>query len=291
MDAGELRLLVRHEGPTTPLLKRNPHRFTAMKLAADVGVAPRVHYMDEAAGLTITDFVVHAPFSAFPGGPVPLARGLGELLRKLQCGTVFPPLVDYRELLGDMLAYLAGSGVFGEGVLDPYVAALAELITHLGWSEENLVASHNDPNPNNILFDGDRLWLIDWEAGYRNDASVDIAIVSDTFGGTPQQLEGLLMGWLGRLPDASERDRFNRVRRLTRLYYACFLLHAGGQEDAAPVTDLRPLSPSALKARLSDNRLQRGSRQTAFEFGKVYLDAFLTGIVPEGLREAGAMAF
>jgi hypothetical protein len=45
------------------------------------------------------------------------------------------------------------------------------------------VSSHNDPVPANILFDGRRPWLIDWEWAYRNDPLVDVAIVlkrSDT---------------------------------------------------------------------------------------------------------------
>jgi len=291
VDAGDLRLLVRHEGPVTPLLKRNPHRFTAMKLAADAGVAPRVHYMDETAGLTITDFIIQKPFADVPGGRVSLARALGELLRRLQGEAQFPPLIDYRELLGDMLAHLVSSGVFGGGVLDPYSAALAQLVRGLDWSKENLVASHNDPNPNNILFDGDRLWLIDWEAGYRNEPMVDLGIISDTFGTAPDQLEALFTGWLGRSPQRAERDRFEAVRRLTRLYYACFLLHEGADDNAAPINDLRPLRPDELRARLADGRLQQGSRETVFEVGKIHLDAFHTGVVPSGMREAGAAAF
>lgn len=291
VDAGDLRLLIRHEGPITPLLKRNPHRFTAMKLAAEAGVAPRVHYIDETTGLTITDFIIQKPFLDFPGGPASLACALGEMLRRLQCEVQFPPLVDYRELLGDMLVHSVSSGFFGGGVLDPYGTAFAQLVRGLDWSTENLVASHNDPNPNNILFDGDRLWLIDWEAGYRNDPMVDLGIISDTFATAPVELEALFTGWLGRSPQRAERDRFNAVRRLTRLYYACFLLHAGIDDNSPPITDLRPLRPDELRARLADGRLKRGSREVALEFGKIYLDAFRTGVVPPGMREAGAAAF
>lgn len=291
VDAGDLRLLVRLEGPVTPLLKRNPHRFAALKISADAGVAPRVHYMDEAAGLTITDFVVQKPIAEFPGGPVSLARALGELLRTLQQQAEFPPLVDYRELLADMLAHLGNSGRFAESILDPYAAKLAHLVSGLDWSTARLVASHNDPNPNNILFDGDRLWLIDWEAGYRNDPMVDLCIVSDTFAERSEELEALLTGWLGRAPSRAEHDRFKSVQRLTRLYYAAFLLHAGADEDRKPISELRPLGPAELRARLADGRLERGSRETALEFGKIYLEAFFTGIVPAGMRAAGAAAF
>ena len=291
VDAGDLRLLVRLEGPVTPLLKRNPHRFSAMRLAANAGVAPRVHYMDEAAGLTITDFVVQKPFADFPGGPVSLARALGALFRTLQEQAQFPPLVDYRDLLADMLAHLGNSGRFAAGFLDPYAAELAHLVSGLEWSTPRLVSSHNDPNPNNILFDGDRLWLIDWEAGYRNDLMVDLGIVSDTFAEGGEELDALLTAWLGRPPSGAEHDRLETVRRLTRLYYALFLLHAGAREDGKPIRDLQPLLPAEVRARLADGRLQRGARETAFEFGKIYLDAFFTGVLPAGMREAGAAAF
>jgi len=49
--------------------------------------------------------------------------------------------------------------------------------------------------------------------------------------------------------------------------------------------------PAEVRARLADGRLQRGARETAFEFGKIYLDAFFTGVLPAGMREAGAAAF
>lgn len=35
------------------------------------------------------------------------------------------------------------------------------------WGEARSVSSHNDTLPANILFDGKRLWMIDWESAYR----------------------------------------------------------------------------------------------------------------------------
>jgi thiamine kinase-like enzyme len=39
-------------------------------------------------------------------------------------------------------------------------------IVHPRASAE-LVSSHNDLNPNNVLFEGERAWLIDWELAFR----------------------------------------------------------------------------------------------------------------------------
>ena len=57
-----------------------------------------------------------------------------------------------------------------------------------------LVSSHNDPVPSNILFDGERLWLIDWESACRNDPLVDVAIVLDHLARSPELEDVLLQG-------------------------------------------------------------------------------------------------
>jgi hypothetical protein len=42
-----------------------------------------------------------------------------------------------------------------------------------------MVSSHNDFfKPDNILFDGHRLWLVDWEAAFLNDRYADLAVVA-----------------------------------------------------------------------------------------------------------------
>ena len=291
VNAGNAHFLLRIEGPETAMLKRNPHRFATMQLAAKAGLAPPLHYVDEVDGVTITDFIGHKPFQSFPGGATGLVQELGELFRCLQDGPAFPPLVDYRELLADMLHHLAGSGLFSPGLLDPHLSELARLCTALDWNPDALVASHNDPNPNNILFDGTRLWLIDWETAYRNHPFVDLAIVSETFATTPESEDTLLRTWLGRETDATARDTLHAVRRLPRLYYACFLLQAGGAAQQKPVADISVPGPAAILQALNEGRLARGGARTLFEFGKIYLGGFLTGTMPPGLREAGAAAF
>src|SRR6187397_1333555 len=45
---------------------RNPHQHACMQMAADGGVAPALHHVDEAAGITIMDFVLSRPLSDYP---------------------------------------------------------------------------------------------------------------------------------------------------------------------------------------------------------------------------------
>jgi aminoglycoside phosphotransferase (APT) family kinase protein len=275
VDAGDLRLLLRIEGPQTPLLRRNPHRFACLLAAGAAGVSPAVRAMDEAAGVTVTDFIDELPLASFPGGAQGLAAALGELLARVQATPAFPPLVDYRDLVADMLEKVRGAGIFAPGRLDGHVERLAELRNAYDWNPSAAVSSHNDPNPGNILFDGERLWLIDWEAGYRNDPFVDVAIVSEALAPTSELQDLLLGAWLGRAAGPSDRARLATIRRFTRLYYACFLLDAGAASRTAPDEDLSAPTPGEIAAAIAE--LRQGSRTVAYTLGKAYLDGFLNG--------------
>lgn len=272
------RYLLRVEGPETSLLRRNLHRYACTRLAAEAGVAPVIRHLDAANGVMVTDFIEQQPLSAFPGGPPALAQALGALLGRLQAGPRFPRLVYYPDLLTRMLEQVRGAGLFSPGLLDAHVERLASVRARLDWDATPLAPSHNDPNPNNILFDGERLWLIDWESAYANDPLVDVAIVLDGLAAAPGLEDALLTAWLGRAPDPPLRDRLALVRSITRLYYACFLLHAGAAGGSAtPEGDLSTLSAAGFREQVRNGTLPPGTPEHAHQLGKLFLRAFFTG--------------
>ena len=59
VEVGDRRYLVRVEGPPSPL--RNPHQYVSLRIAAEAGVAPPVHYIDETARVAVTDFIEQQP--------------------------------------------------------------------------------------------------------------------------------------------------------------------------------------------------------------------------------------
>jgi thiamine kinase-like enzyme len=124
-------------------------------------------------------FIEQQPLNSRPGGPRALAQALGKLLSRVQATPCFPFFVNYPDIVARLFAHVRRTGLFAEGVLDPHVARLEQLREAYDAGLAGLVSSHNDPVPSNILFDGERLWLIDWESAYRNDPLVDVAIVLD----------------------------------------------------------------------------------------------------------------
>lgn len=71
-----------------------------------------------------------------------------------------------------------------------------------------LVFGHNDLLPANVLDDGARLWLIDYEyAGFASPL-FDLAGAASNAGMEPAEGEAFLAAYLGRAPDAAERRAF-----------------------------------------------------------------------------------
>jgi len=277
--------VMRLEGEPSPL--RNPQQYAAMRIAADAGLAPAIHFIDETSRVAIMDLVEHRPLQDYPGGPPALAGAVGTLLARLQAEPTFPSFVDYPAIVARLFAHVRRTGLFAAGLLDPHVERLAELVEAYGADKTRLVPSHNDVTPRNVLFDGQRLWLIDWESAYRNDPLVDAAIVLDSFG-FPRELEDLLLAAsLGRMPGGGDRRRLAIVRALTRLYFAgVFLSASAASWQAAPDDDLAAPTAAQFRRALRDGSLAPGTPRTRHVLGKMYLDSFLTGTPPPDFEAA-----
>ena len=149
------------------------------------------------------------------------------------------------------------------------------------------VSSHNDPVPSNILFDGERLWLIDWELAYRSDPFVDVAIVLDNLARSPELADILLKAYLGRELDEALVNRFVAIRAFTRLYYAGVLLSASAA--ASWMKDDPDLSVPTVAEFQQDVRaglVKPGAPQTKHILGKMFLVSSMSGIDTPGFEVA-----
>jgi predicted Ser/Thr protein kinase len=279
------RYLVRVEGPRSPL--RNPHQYQSMRTAADVGIAPRVYYFDEAVGVAVMDYIEEKSLSLFPGGPHGLAKAIGEIVGRIQATSPFQPFIEYPEMVGRLWRWVCQTGLFAPGVLDPFTARFERIRQVYIWDSKNSVSSHNDLVPRNVLFDGTRLWLIDWESAYRNDPLADIAIALDNFAPYPELEMVLIEEWLGQMPDGSLFARLEHVRALTRLYYAGVFLSASAAVSG-PIGDRDSSAPQVERFRraVRAGKIRPGSPETKHMLGKMYLASFMTGEVPPGLSAA-----
>jgi aminoglycoside phosphotransferase (APT) family kinase protein len=272
--------------PDHVALQDRQRGFACMVAAAAAGAAPPVHYSNPAAGLAIMDFVPGRPLSEHPGGPVGMVRALGALIARVQATPPFPILGDPSEVIGRMLASLSKSGFFAPGQLEPHAEGFARIWAALPRDASSLVSCHNDPNPRNILFDGERIWLIDWELACRGDPLVDVAILTTELAETPELEDALLEATFGLTPNGRLRARLTVIRLLTRLFYGCIVLDSlSGVLRSVPDVGLAALTPAAFRTAVADGRLASGTAEVAYAFGKMSLAAFIDGLLAPGFDE------
>jgi hypothetical protein len=282
IDAGSRTYLLRLEVGRREGF-RNPKRsYPCLRAAAEAGIAPAVHHADEEAGVVLMDFVVERPLTHFPGGEPALIRTLGEMVARLQATAPFPRMMeDFGALVGALLDLVRDGGLFEPGVLDGHVAGLARLRAEYPWTAEQ-VSAHHDINPRNVLFDGERLWLVDWEVAFCNDPLADPANIANNFSEVPNVESLVLEGWLGRPPDDETRHRLALMRDLHRLFSGCLLLaEFVGRRDAE--AELTALTPDAFRAAIGRGEL-RGTPELLFVLGKMHLAGFTAAKDPEDSR-------
>lgn len=275
--------------PERIALEHRRRGFACMEAAAAIGVAPRVHLADPTTGIAVMDVVDTKPLPTHPGGRVGIARELGALIGRIQTTEPFPTMLGGGEdMIASALQSLSASGLFAPGLLERHRDGLARIRATLPWDPSSLTSSHNDPNPRNLLFDGARLWLVDWELASRNDHLFDLAIATTEIADTPDLEVALLSAALGQAPDAATRARLRVVRLLTRLFYGCIVLNAVAAGRSAQEDSLDALSPAQFHAAVAQGRL--APDEIACAFGKMSLAAFLDGCSVRDFAQSLALA-
>lgn len=282
IDTGNRRYVLRMEGAATR--RHNPHQYHAMRVAADMNLAPRIHYLEEDAGIVVMEFIEDHRLETYPGGPRGLAVAVGELLAKLQKLPSFQQVIAYPDVAERLWAKICKSGMFADGVLDPYSEKLVRITDAYAWDSAQSVAGHNDVLPRNLLFDGHRLWLIDWEGASLNDPLIDVGTALDNFAPSPELEDALLMAWREQPLVAQDRDRLRTIRALNRLAYASILFRAAAQGAiAAPIKDLSALTSIEFENAFRERRLKPETPEASLALGKMFLRSFLTEAAAPGL--------
>jgi aminoglycoside phosphotransferase (APT) family kinase protein len=206
--------------------------FTCMQAAADAGLAPRVWYASAEDRISITDFVNTAPFPATDA----LVR-IPAVLRRLHALPPFPVapfnttctfLLHQGSMLDGFLQKFRDSSILAEHETEGLLARYRQLAAAYSRLEPNLAPSHNDLfKPDNMLYDGHRLWLVDWEAAFQNDRYADLAVVANMIVTDEADERIYLHEYFGGPPNDYQRARFYLVRQLAHMFYAMAFLTLG----------------------------------------------------------------
>jgi len=96
-----------------------------------------------------------------------------------------------------------------------------------------MVSSHNDLfKPDNILFDGHRVWLVDWEASFMNDRYFDLSVVANFVVTNDAEEEDYLRAYFGEPAGEYRLARFYLMRQLTHMSYTVVFMRLGARGKA-----------------------------------------------------------
>jgi Phosphotransferase enzyme family len=243
-------------------------QFACMRMAAEAGLAPHIWYANMQDGLLIADFVEARPFPAEMGLLIAPTLYRVHSLRGFQK----PKVGSFFDAMDRFVSAFRAANLLPPDDTDELFRRYADLMRVYPRSESELVASHNDVKPQNMLFDGTRLWLVDWEAAFLNDRYVDLAIAANFFVRDDQEA-AYLDAYFGAPADPYQHARFCLMRQALHMFYAAFLIVTAARSGAsidsvATVPDFHD-----FHQRLISGEVNLATPEAKVQYARVHLDA------------------
>lgn len=225
--AGQAYVLkVASEGPPIEAWRQS---LEIQRSAGEAGVGPRVIHDDEGRRAVVSELVVNRGFAPRLFNPATrdgAIRQLGETIRRVHALPIPAGAVwrDPRELIAPMREGLATFAVpgFVRETIERVMAEMPPARTRA------MVTSHNDVNPSNIAFDGERIVLLDWDMAGPNDPFYDLAAVAMFLRFDDATASALIAAHDGAAP-AALPDEFVYARRFIAALCATMFLHLARQ--------------------------------------------------------------
>ena len=270
--------------------------FTCMRAAAEAGLAPHVRYTSIEDRISITDFVEEAPF--------PPAQALVRMPAALRTLHALPPFPGVENHLNTTCMFLMNQAPAVDGFIQRFRAAnilpaaeSQELLArhaqvaavyprHGPDHDPEMVSSHNDLfKPDNILFDGRRVWLVDWEAAFLNDRYADLAVVANLVVTNAAEEKVYLQEYFGQPPDPCQLARFFLMQQVAHMFYAMAFLWLGAAGQPVNLSERAP-DFNAFHRRIWAGEVNLADNATKIVYGRVHWERLLQNIRQARFDEA-----
>ena len=149
-----------------------------------------------------------------------------------------------------------------------------------------MVSSHNDLfKPDNILFDRQSVWFVDWEAAFLNDRYADLAVVANLIVTNDEDELAYLREYFGTEPDGYQRARFHLMRQIAHVFYTMAFLLIGSKGQ--PI-DWGPPVPSFSdhQRRMWAGEVDLADKDVKIVYGRVNWERLLHNVQQARYTEA-----
>ena len=217
-----LRIIMRTDAMGDPT-----HQINCLKTPTEAGLAPKLLYASIEDRILITDFIDAKPF--------PLAEArmkMPALLKRLHSLPPFPNRLNYLLTMDGFVRKFRDAKILDESITVEIFEQYEKIKFVYPNNRDEWVPCHNDCKPENIVYDGQRPWLVDWEAVFPNDSYVDLAVVGNFVVTNPEEEKEYLRNYFGEEPGEYHLARFFLMTQLMHIFYFTFFMKIVHDTDA-----------------------------------------------------------
>jgi thiamine kinase-like enzyme len=196
--------------------------FASMSAAAEAGLAPRVRYTNAEDGISITDFIEAVP--------LPATTALLQLpgtLRKLHALPPFSKAFNYVTAHNGFIWKFRQAGLLPRAEIEEVFTRYEKICAAYPRLDSDMVSCHSDLKRETIVFDGQRVWLVGWQAALLNDRYFDLAVAANALVSRDVDERTYLEHYFGQRPDEYQRARFFLMRQAVHMLSATVFLSLG----------------------------------------------------------------
>jgi len=253
-------------------------RPTNLQLAADAGVAPPLYYQNIVTGVSISGFINSKPLRA-NFSPDQLVVKLASTVRAIHGIRCESNGNDLLTIIDSLIGQFRQSRMLTGPIFDEWFGYFDVIRSRYPWNDPDKVFSHNDLNPNNILGDGERIWIIDWDTAFLNHRYIDLANTANYFVHTPQDEQLFLTTYFDGPPDDRQVARFFIMRQVCRIIYSMLMLQLAARHkpsDYQHDQQMEGCDMATFSVLRSTGQLSLASYEGQLMYGKVLINEALS---------------
>ena len=252
--------------------------ITCLALSSEKQVSPKVHYASAEGGLVIMDYIEPKQLSWEKLTETNNLMALALAIKKLHQGPKFPKFLsifDMRRSFERML------GEDKPMFLDEISVKLTRIEELLKKCEIDASPCHHDLKLDNLIFDGMKFWVVDWEAACQGNILFDLATAITFMAMTTIQEGFFLKAYFGQLPSDGLHHHLDLAKQVVLSYYGtAYLMVAKMRYQQPPVTEDLSNVPEAqpfIRSHIKNSRSSISSENIQ-QFGVVFLKQALKNI-------------
>ena len=231
-----------------------PQDLACQMIASDAGYGPKVYFANEAAGVSVIEYL---ELETFPEMPLRLELLVG-LVKRIHAGPSLPKGIDKAQDLNESIDAVAK---LNPRFLDlKKVGEIQETVYKTTRPSASCVPCHRDLHPGNLIYNQKQFTAIDFTWGGMDDPYADLATLA-IFHCAQQEEEKLLLRlYLNREPTAEEMARLSLMKLPTKIFYGLEFL------KLAPIDAFNHLTPPSVSPKSYTRFGHRGNQPTTADY-------------------------